>query len=160
MTSPGDRGGTLAIAASLLRRTLDGEVASPARLRILDGPLAGRRLPLGSEETLGRGPAATIRLADPAASRLHLRLRAAGGVATAQDLGSKNGALVNGRGLGRRPRRLRPGDVLSLGATRLALELDGPIDRAGASRPIRGGIPAAGALLLAAAAALLLALLP
>ncbi len=159
MTSPGDPG-TRTLAASLLRRAVAGEIASPARLRIIDGPLAGRRLPLGAEETLGRSPGATIRLADPAASRLHLELRVAGGCAKARDLGSKNGALVNGRRLGGRPRRLRSGDVLSLGTTRLALELDVPIDRAAAPGPVRRAIPAAGALLLAAAAALLAALLP
>jgi pSer/pThr/pTyr-binding forkhead associated (FHA) protein len=155
----GDPAGTRTLAAALLRRAAAGEVDSPAHLRILDGPMAGRRLPLGEEETLGRGAGATLHLADPAASRLHLALRVSRGSAEARDLGSKNGAEVNGRRLGRRRRRLRSGDVLSLGSTRLAIEIDAPRGPRARQPTPRRGIPAAGALLLAAGAALLLGLL-
>jgi hypothetical protein len=160
LNGSGDPAGTRTLAAALLRRAVAGEIAAPAHLRILDGPMAGRRLPLGEEETLGRGAGATLRLPDPAASRLHLVLRVARGSAEAQDLGSKNGAEVNGRRLGRRRRRLRSGDVLSLGSTRLALEIDAPGPAApGARAGARRGLPAAAALLLAAGAAALLGLL-
>lgn len=159
LNRPGDPAGTRTLAAALLRRAVAGEIAAPAHLRILDGPMAGRRLPLGEEETLGRGAGATLRLPDPAASRMHLRLRVSRGSAEVRDLGSKNGAGVNGRRLGRRGRRLRPGDVLSLGSTRLAFEIDAPPGPGPRRPPPRRGIPAAGALLLAAGAALLLGLL-
>jgi predicted component of type VI protein secretion system len=154
---------TRSLAASLIRRAAAGEPIARARLLVLDGPLAGCRLPLGGDDTLGRGSRATLRLDDPAASRLHLGLRVSGGEVRARDLGSKNGAAVNGRRLGRRPRRLRAGDVISLGASRLALELEAaPAGGRGegpagppASRLL---LAAAGALALGAAGALLLAL--
>ncbi len=166
--------GTRTLAAAVLREAAGGERPPAAELRVLDGPLAGCRLPLGVEETLGRGAAASLRLPDPAASRRHLRLRAGAGGVRAEDLGSKNGWELNGSRR-RRGRLLRHGDVIAVGGTRLALEL-GPrhLPAAPAALPESGG-PAAGpagragtggsgpraatwaALLLALAAAALLA---
>jgi pSer/pThr/pTyr-binding forkhead associated (FHA) protein len=147
--------GTRTLAASALRRAAAGEQAGPARVRFLGGPLAGCPIPLGEEETLGRGSGATLQLVDPAASRRHLQIRVSAGRVQVLDLGSKNGAAVNGRPLGRRARRLHAGDVVALGTTRLELELDG---EPGAASPGPPGwlLAAAAALLLAAAATLLL----
>jgi hypothetical protein len=86
---------------------------------VLSGSAAGARLPLGSEQVLGRGTGADLRIPDPLASRRHARLRMAPGGATVEDLGSKNGVAVNGRRL-RGARRLAPGDEIALGATTLA----------------------------------------
>jgi predicted component of type VI protein secretion system len=155
-------------AGALLRR----EASAGPRLVVRDGPDAGRALALGASQTVGRGRGADLRLSDPAASRLHVRLtRSDGGFALA-DLRSKNGVLVNGRQC-RRSQQLQMGDELAIGASRLTLE-PGLVDATeGGGAPAPGtGVPDAGprssgwgarALILAAgtlvaAAALLLGL--
>jgi len=147
--------GTRTQAARALRAAARGEGEPAARLQVLDGPLAGRSLPLGEVETVGRGSQATLVIPDAAVSRLHLRLRLAEGLLSAEDLGSKNGSRLNRRRL-RRPRRLNPGDELTLGTTRLRLEA------APAPRPAPAGrapsrLPSPPASLLALAALVLLA---
>jgi len=154
--------GTRTLAAGALRAAARGLPGPPApRLEVLDGPLAGRWLPLGEEETVGRGAGASLALPDPEASRRHLRLRLLAGVVTAEDLGSKNGSRVNRWRL-RRARRLHPGDELTVGTTRLRLE--NPQRPPGPRAPRRPRLPSppapalwgTGLALLAAAAALLL----
>ncbi len=151
MTAPE---GTRAQAGRALRAAARGEGQAQARLQVLDGPLAGRSLPLGEEETVGRGGAATLAIPDPAASRLHLRLRLGAGFVTAEDLGSKNGSQLNRRSL-RRARRLRPGDELTLGTTRLRLEAVAAPPVPARRAPVR--LPSPPAWLLAGAALALLA---
>lgn len=150
----GEGRGTRTLAAAALRAAAGADHPPATGLRVLDGPLAGCRLPLDGDETLGRGADASLRLPDPAASRRHLRLRPGPGGVQAEDLGSKNGWELNGRRR-RRERLLRHGDVIAVGTTRLALEL------APAGEPASGA-PGAGAgripRRVAAAAALLLAL--
>lgn len=151
--------GTRTQAGRALRAAVRGEAASPLRLQVLDGPLAGRSLPIDGEETVGRGGAASLAIPDPAASRLHLRLRVREGAVTAEDLGSKNGSRLNRRRL-RGAHPLCPGDLLVLGTTRLRFEAPPPPP---ATAPLRLPAPpapwlaGAAAALLAAAAALLLA---
>lgn len=136
MTARGEAEGTRTQAASALRDAARGLAGPPpARLEVLDGPLAGQRLPLGEEETVGRGAGASLALPDAEASRRHLRLRQRAGVVTVEDLGSKNGSRLNRRRL-RRTRRLRPGDELTVGTTRLRLEA--PPDPAAAREPGAG----------------------
>ncbi|MBI5070302.1 MAG: FHA domain-containing protein [Deltaproteobacteria bacterium] len=156
MTTSKPPEGTRTVASRALRAAARGEREPPARLQVLDGPMAGRSLPLGEEETVGRGSGASLALPDPAASRLHLRLRLGDGVVTAEDLGSKNGSLVNRRRL-RRVRPLRPGDELTVGTTRLRFEAAPPAAAPPSPRPAPGTPLLAGAAvaLLAAAAALL-----
>lgn len=118
--------GTRMVAADLLRRAASGAAAPDGpHLLVLTGPNAGDRLPLGPEQTLGRSRRARLRLADPAASRLHARLRVGPGGATVEDLGAKNGLRVNGLALEPGARALRSGDELQLGDTALALILPG-----------------------------------
>lgn len=115
---------TRMVAASLLRQASSG-AAPPAgpHLLVLTGPDAGARLPLGPEQTLGRSRRARLRLTDPAASRLHARLRLGPEGATVEDLGARNGLRVNGLAVDPGARALRPGDELQLGDTALALIL-------------------------------------
>jgi pSer/pThr/pTyr-binding forkhead associated (FHA) protein len=154
-----DRPGETRIAAGALLR---GDAIAGAHLLVSSGPGAGRRLLLGEVQTLGRGPAADLRLEDPAASRLHLRLERVDGGYLAEDLGSKNGFRLNGeRCSGARP--LHAGDEVEIGGTRLVLTA-GSLDAAApAARPGADGGPAPGegaaprrlavsAVLLAAAA--------
>jgi hypothetical protein len=64
---------------------------------------------------VGRGTDLDLVLSDPSVSRLHAEITVRGRYAYVTDLGlSTNGTRVNGRPVGRR--RLRDGDVLTLGA--------------------------------------------
>ncbi|HEY6098719.1 MAG TPA: FHA domain-containing protein [Anaeromyxobacter sp.] len=131
-------GATRIAAAALLRDAAAGEkpIGGP-RLVVLTGPAAGERHALGAEQTLGRGRAATVRIADPQASRVHARVRLGPGGATIEDLRSKNGLRLNGVRVDRRPWPLRAGDEIALGETVLVLE-----DPAPAPPPRAGGDPA------------------
>lgn len=161
-------GATRVAAAALLRDAAAGAGAGP-RLVVLTGPAAGDRHALGEEQTVGRGGAATLRISDPRASRVHARIRAGTGGASIEDLRSKNGVRVNGVRMDGRVAPLRPGDEVAIGDTVLALEdpcpaaprEPRPAPPARASRPARpaprGARAAAAALLAACAAALALA---
>ncbi len=157
--APGPGNATRIAASALLR----GEASLEPRLLVIEGPDAGRALRIGPCQTVGRGRGADLRLTDPAASRVHLRLSRIDGRIVAADLDSKNGLLVNDRPC-RGVRALAPGDELAIGATRLRLE-PGLLDQA--ERAVPPGAPLSrhveaggvrgrhsGASLLAAAAAL------
>lgn len=79
---------------------------------------------------VGRGTDLDLVLADPSVSRLHAEITVRGRYAYVTDLGlSTNGTRVNGRPIGRR--RLRDGDVLTLGAA--SFRVVGPADEDAAS---------------------------
>jgi hypothetical protein len=132
-------GVTRAAAAALLREAAGGAAPIPGpRLTVLTGPAAGERHPLGAEQTIGRGRSATLRLADPQASRVHARIRLGPDGATVEDLRSKNGLRLNGVPLDRRrAARLASGDELAIGETVLVFEEPGP--PAASAAPPRGG---------------------
>jgi hypothetical protein len=154
---------TRAAASPVLR----GEVACGGpSVVVLTGPRAGERHALGDGLTAGRGRGASLRVPDPLASRVHLRLRTGPGGATLEDLGSKNGVRVNGVELEPgRPCPVRPGDEIALGDTLLSLEAPWPRavgpgvpgrgGAAGGARPRRVPPAFAAALLLALSAAAL-----
>jgi len=168
--------GTRALAGRILREAAAGgtPLAGP-HLLVIEGPEAGRRIPLGELETLGRGRGASARLADPLASRLHARIGRYGDGYTLEDLGSKNGSRVNGALLAAGAFPLRDGDEIAIGSVCLVLchshpvpgrdagtpSGDPPAGGTGAGRafPTRRTLGAAGALLLASALALGLAAL-
>lgn len=95
-----------------------------ARLVVENGPLAARALRLaeaGRSYVVGRGDRCDLALPDEDVSREHVRLvRDYRGVLAA-DLASKNGLLMGGERV-TGERRLRDGDVLTVGTTRLRLE--------------------------------------
>jgi hypothetical protein len=167
---PPPDGATRAVAAALLRDAAAGAapIAGP-RLVVLTGPAAGERHALAADQTLGRGRAATIRISDPRASRVHARVRVGPAGATIEDLRSKNGVRLNGVRLERRPSPLRAGDEIAIGETLLVLEDLAPAPAPGSSGapPAAGGAPgrrrtpaahaAAAALLALSALALALA---
>ena len=88
----------------------------------VDGALRGQVVLDGERIVLGRGPACDVQLDDATASSDHLELTRHGGAVVATDLGSRNGTLLNGSRLDR-PTRLRHGDTLELGRTRMQLVL-------------------------------------
>lgn len=64
--------------------------------------------------TIGRDPGSTVCISDPSVSRGHARITIQGGVATLEDLKSKNGTQVMGETL-TAPRALEDGDELEFG---------------------------------------------
>jgi DNA-binding winged helix-turn-helix (wHTH) protein len=77
------------------------------------------RVGLGEgEHVLGRDPDLELFLDSPGVSRRHARIRIAGGEATVDDLGSKNGTFVADRRLDS-PTRLVDGDRIRVGSVQL-----------------------------------------
>jgi hypothetical protein len=109
-----------------------GKVAAPPPIRpgrstvthalVVDGPGARHELSHG-RNVIGRGTEADIRLPDTGVSRKHVDVVLESGVATAEDLGSTNGTLVNGRRITRQP--LADGDVIRIGHSVLVYRRDG-----------------------------------
>jgi pSer/pThr/pTyr-binding forkhead associated (FHA) protein len=81
----------------------------------------GIELPLG-ETVIGRDLTCAVRLNDASVSRRHLRLVRRGGQVLAEDLGSRNGTLINGSPLAG-ALRLVDGDVLQIGSRSITLRL-------------------------------------
>ena len=89
---------------------------------VVDGPGTRHELTTG-RNVIGRGTEADIRLPDTGVSRKHVDVVLDGGTATAEDLGSTNGTLVNGRRITRQP--LSDGDVIRIGHSVLVYRQDG-----------------------------------
>ena len=90
------------------------------RLRWTEGSgKTGERELADGEFTMGRSSTCDIVLDDPRVSRQHARLRVAGNSLFIEDLGSRNGTMIDGERLASAD--LRGGDVISLGG--LSLEL-------------------------------------
>jgi len=152
-----ETGATRLGAGALLRQAggAGTEQAGP-HLLVREPGAPERVVALTADCTVGRGPGAALRLGDPSASRLHLRLRLDEAGATAEDLGSRNGLAVNG-GRSRGLRRLRSGDQLTVGETvlRFVDPLEGPAlapGRPETRTPATHLLASAGLLLLAALA--------
>jgi len=82
----------------------------PFRIRYLAHDL---ELPNG-DFVVGRGPECQLAVDDPLVSRKHAVFRVTGNAVIAQDLGSRNGVLVNGSRI-EGPRELVPGDKIRIG---------------------------------------------
>lgn len=80
--------------------------------------LPGLALPAPGTPTvrIGRGPGATLRMADVSVSRFHAELRAVDDGWLVRDLGSMNGTYLNGLRI-TTPTRVRAGDLVSFGST-------------------------------------------
>jgi len=92
-----------------------GETAPVIELEIV-GPDGARRLRAVRAVLIGRTSAAGVRLEDPTVSRLHARVERREDGIYVEDLGSRNGTLLNGKPLGREA-RLDPGDRVRVGST-------------------------------------------
>jgi FHA domain len=97
--------------------------SSSQRLVIIHPPeLVGTILPLApGRQLLGRGPDAGLRLNEGHLSSVHAAVNCASTGTTVEDLGSRNGTLVNGERVWN-PRELRDGDVISFGMVRARYE--------------------------------------
>ncbi|WP_156045568.1 FHA domain-containing protein [Herbidospora cretacea] len=107
----------------------------PRLVVIYPSQLAGKVLRVGpGRRSLGRGRAADLRLDDPHLSSIHAALSRTGGQTSVEDLGSRNGTLVNGEPV-RRPRVLHDGDVLQFGRVRARYEVSGSTGMMPPARP-------------------------
>jgi len=104
------------------RRTRTRPAGAAALLVVESGPLHGQRVPLTAAGiTIGRGASCRLRLADPAVSRRHARIRFAQGAWFLQDQGSAGGTLVNGQRF--TAGRLHTGDRISIGNSTILFTL-------------------------------------
>jgi DNA-binding winged helix-turn-helix (wHTH) protein len=93
-----------------------------------------RILPLGAgENVLGRHEKASVCIDAASVSRQHARIVVEGTLATLEDLGSKNGTLLNGEPV-RGRRELRDGDAVRLGEVQLLFR-SLPFERSTATTP-------------------------
>jgi pSer/pThr/pTyr-binding forkhead associated (FHA) protein len=102
------------------RAALGAPAPPPAHLRTLADEDA-TAFPLVSSTLLGRSADNAICLDDPLVSAHHARISFAGGQWLVEDMGSRNGTLVNELRV-ESPIALAPGDVLKLGGFALRFE--------------------------------------
>ena len=86
-----------------------------------NGLAAGQALPLQPVTLLGRDPENTIVINDASISGRHARLNRENGVWWLEDLGSKNGTLLNDLQLSK-PASVTNGDTITIGDIRFQLE--------------------------------------
>jgi pSer/pThr/pTyr-binding forkhead associated (FHA) protein len=101
--------------------TLGGSKMDPPALRVMNGPDEGTRYEIREEQaevTLGRSPECDLPLNDQNISRRHCLIKRTWNGFTAQDLGSKNGVIVNGNKIeGAQP--IKDGDEIQVGGLKL-----------------------------------------
>jgi len=103
-------------------------VDAPLRLQVTPAEGAPFEHPLrGDSLVLGRALDADVMLSDPFASRRHSRLFRNGGELFVEDLGSRNGTILNGQTI-QQPTRVGPGDVIKISNSliRIAAEAEAP----------------------------------
>jgi hypothetical protein len=88
------------------------------------------------DATLGRTPENSVQIPLPGVSRHHCRIILRGVHYTIQDLGSKNGTILNGKLMADKELLLQPGDVVNLGKRRLRFELKAPAGLKPAPPPV------------------------
>jgi len=111
-----------AFCGSAVAMSRDGRLAVPSDqvFRLLWGQ---REVALAEgENILGRGTDSLVWIDAQSVSRRHARVMVASGLATLEDLGSKNGTFVNGVRLGS-PVALRDGDELRIGNVPMTLKV-------------------------------------
>jgi serine/threonine protein kinase len=112
------------------------------QLHITSGPDKGRFFLLTAGETLqiGRSQATPTRLTDPTVSRVHCEVEWDGNRALVINI-SSSGTLINGQAISQQ--ELKPGDLLRVGNTELAMRL--PSDEASTIVGMEKTVPHAGA---------------
>lgn len=101
--------------------SLGGSKTDPPSLRVMNGADEGNRYELAEdavEITIGRSPDCDLTLNDQNASRRHCLIKRNFHGFTAQDLGSKNGVLVNGTRI-EGAQLIRDGDEVQIGGVKL-----------------------------------------
>jgi pSer/pThr/pTyr-binding forkhead associated (FHA) protein len=104
------------------------------KLRVMRGAHAGREISLTAAKfTIGRGEECQLRPRSEAVSRRHCILSVEGNEALVEDLGSKNGTLVNGQRV-EGTQALQAGDQLQVGPLLFEVCIDHALG--GAKRPV------------------------
>ncbi len=116
---------TASLARRMLRDLLGPEhpASLPPRVIVVQGPDLGLSVRLAEAPAslvVGRGEESGLVLTDEDASRSHVEISRDADGATARDLSSKNGLIVNGKPM--RERRLKHGDALSIGQNLIVYE--------------------------------------
>jgi pSer/pThr/pTyr-binding forkhead associated (FHA) protein len=112
-------------------------------LEIVEGPDAGRQVPVGGALEIGRDPAADVVLSDQVVSRHHARVQLDQDGAYVVDLDSRNGTFVNGTQI-HNSARVQPGDQLMVGATVLQVRTPSEVaTQPTAVRPVPPALAAA-----------------
>src|SRR5690349_18226858 len=100
----------------------DDSMVALVRLLCVAGPDAGQRYHLDPNgATIGRDRSASVRLQDLDVSRRHAHILMRREMLVLEDLGSRNGTLINGTPA--TCRALRSGDQIQVGTTVLVLVL-------------------------------------
>lgn len=118
---PGEK--TEQLARRMVQEVLStlGSKSEPAALRVMNGPDEGKRFEINEEQvevTLGRSPDCDLPLNDQNISRRHCLIKRNWHAFTAQDLGSKNGVIVNGKRI-EGQYNLKDGDDIQIGGVKL-----------------------------------------
>jgi pSer/pThr/pTyr-binding forkhead associated (FHA) protein len=118
---PGEK--TEQLARRMVQEVLStlGSKSEPAALRVMNGPDEGKRFEISEEQvevTIGRSPDCDLPLNDQNISRRHCLIKRNWHAFTAQDLGSKNGVLVNGKKI-EGQFNLKDGDDIQIGGVKL-----------------------------------------
>lgn len=95
-------------------------VPQPLALTVIDGPMIGRRFPVGVSLELGRESAQVPMSYDSNASRRHASVASAPNGLLVTDLGSTNGTFVNGQRV--QTANAQSGDVIRIGGTSFRVE--------------------------------------
>jgi len=109
------------------------------RLRVLSGPDAGREVEVGDGVVLGRQQGSDVLVRDELASRRHAEvLPLPGGRVRLRDLDSANGTFVGDEQVGERV--LEAGEVIRIGAVRIAVERAAPAEPGPAAPATYSGV--------------------
>lgn len=105
------------------------------QLEIVEGPDAGRLVPLTESLVVGRSPEAGLHLHDEYVSERHVRITPADDGALVEDLGDPGGTFVNDAEVAA-PTRAKPGDEIQIGVTVFELRTEADVTaRPSAVRP-------------------------
>ena len=116
-----------------VRTTKPADSGGTGLVLVVMGPdlYAARALPTDGAITIGRDHTAELCLADPMASRLHVRLTVyKSGKIEIEDLGSRNGTMLKGKAIpAHQPVSVEPGEAISVGATTLVIQHRSAVQR-------------------------------
>jgi pSer/pThr/pTyr-binding forkhead associated (FHA) protein/S1-C subfamily serine protease len=101
--------------------TVIGDVPDLFVLVVKDGPSSGRRIEVGSGNTIGHG-SGDVDIDDVQISRRHAYVKRENGLLTITDLGSTNGTFINGRRIDGSA-QLDVGDSIKMGQTSMEVEV-------------------------------------
>jgi pSer/pThr/pTyr-binding forkhead associated (FHA) protein len=118
-------GYAFAVGAEEIKAAPDGGTSASSQDVRVWIVLDGRAVPLADgASTIGRDPAVTIPLTSAQASWHHASVEVSGAGGVIEDLGSKNGTVVNGVRISA-PTVLSDGDAIDIAGTRLVFRTSG-----------------------------------